>query len=761
MPQDKNREVISGRTGEKKALYADIALNAPIKKTYEYKIPQEMADSVKIGSLVKVPVRSRTLAGCVLDISAEKTFSSPKPVSRILTPDFQIPPDLIELARWISEYYFCSIGEALACVSFIGFNDCRRKELKAARLTDVRMLEDPVLLNSLPKRQQDVMEYFITRRIPQERVTDLQDKLGVSYSVIQGLEKKGIVEIIDETIMRQDEYGMSDATDHLDLNHHQARAFDTIKGSILQRCYKTFLLYGITGSGKTEVYLQALRDVMAQGRQGIVLVPEIALTPQTVERFRSRFGRRIGVYHSQLSLGQKYDMWRAIRAGSIQCLVGARSAVFAPFPNLGLIVVDEEHETTYKQSDSPRYHARDVAIMRASRRGAVVILGSATPSLESYYNTKKGKFTLLTLPERIRKISLPKVHLVDMTTEMVERKESGIFSRVMKKGIEKRLEAGDQVILFLNRRGFANFMMCPSCNKVIKCDHCDVTMTYHKVGNRLVCHWCGEVKKPPPEECPYCGKTGLMKLGMGTQRLDEEIAAAFPEAESLRLDSDSMGSRTAFLEKWKKITSGEVDILFGTQILAKGFDLAPVTLVGVISADNSLFLPDFRSSERTFSLLTQVAGRAGRGDRPGEVIIQTYLPKHYSIVDALSQDYSVFAERELANRRALRFPPYYQLASILLTGKKAKTVRERAKRLAGILRMQRDRLRVGRRFWVLGPAPSPISKLDDQYRFRLILRAEKKSDMRAVIKSGLEKFESMKLKGAVRITVDIDPQDLL
>jgi primosomal protein N' (replication factor Y) len=741
-------------------VYADVVLHLPITAIYQYLVPGEMRAALQIGALVRVPLRGRSVNGCIVGLSGEKKCESPKAVEQILSPGFAIEQELIELARWMAEYYFCSFGDALSCVSFIGFNDCRKRFEKWMELIDPAILRNREILKTLTPRQREILDYFQNEDLQRVKTSALHQDLNVSYSVIQGLVKKGIVRISEYPEERSDGYGTPAAptAPHI-LNSCQRAAFDRILEKVKSSQYATFLLYGVTGSGKTEIYLQILKEVVDQGRQGIVLVPEIALTPQTVERFRSRFGDRIGVYHSQMSLGQKFDLWHAIREGRIHCLVGPRSAVFAPFPRLGLIVVDEEHEGTYKQNESPRYHARDVAVLRASRSGAAVILGTATPSLESYYNTKIGKFTLLTLPERIRKIPLPAVELIDMGKELIHKQGTGIFSRRLEDAIQKRLEMGEQVILFLNRRGFANFLMCFSCDKPLNCPHCEVTMTYHKVGESLVCHYCGETQ-PVPNACPYCGHEPLSHLGIGTQRLEEELQSKFPSARILRMDSDSLGSRKAFIQTWKAITNGEVDILFGTQILAKGFDLAPVTLVGVISADHSLFLPDFRSAERTFALLTQVAGRAGRGDKLGEVIIQTYLPNHYSIVHAMSQDYSVFAERELKNRKALRFPPYHKLISVLFAGKNQKMVSERIIRFANLMRVFRNQMRLTD-LSVLGPASSPIGRIGDKYRYRLLLRGESIHPMQRLLHATLDKYHSLKLKGPLSITIDVDPLDLL
>lgn len=741
-------------------LFADLALNLPVNQTYQYIVPSHLREAARVGGLALAPVQKRLVAGCIVGLSHEKKHENLKEIKGLLTQDFLIDAELIQLAKWISEYYFCSPGEALACVSFIGFNDCRERYESWVIVKDYEALQKADALAKLPARQADTMRYFLREGLDAEKLTILKKKLGISLSVIHSLVKKNLVEIADKIENRADGYGHDiPPSEPHELNETQAKAYDAIRCAIHESRYQTFLLNGVTGSGKTEVYLQALEETFRLGRQGIVLVPEIALTPQTLGRFRSRFGDRVGVYHSQLSLGQKYDLWRGIKNGRIQCLVGARSAIFAPFPRLGLIVVDEEHESTYKQNDMPRYHARDVAVMRGRHAAAAVILGSATPSLESYHNAQTGKYALLLMPERVRRAPMPSVSVVDMGAELSENKNPGIFSFRLESAIRQRLEANEQVILLLNRRGFANFILCPACRKAINCDHCDISMTYHKVGERLVCHFCGETK-PAPEVCPSCGSDTIMRMGMGTQRIEEELEQKFPGARILRMDSDSLGSRRIFLEKWKAITSGEVDILFGTQILAKGFDLAPVTLVGVISADNSLFLPDFRSAERTFSLLTQVAGRAGRGDKPGEVIIQTFLPSHYSIVDALSQDYAIFAKRELPNRRAIRFPPFYRLISILFQGANAKLVAERAKRFGNIIRISKNQMQLNQ-ITILGPAPSPIEKLGDNYRRRLLIRGDKTPPMQRLLRAALDQYHELKLQSGCRIIIDVDPQDLL
>ncbi|HPB30547.1 MAG TPA: primosomal protein N' [Candidatus Sumerlaeota bacterium] len=746
-------------------IFADVAFKISLHRTFQYEIPEPLQGIVHKGILVQAPFGSRLASGCVVDVSRELKCNTAKPLRRILSPGFYITEELFDLASWIAEYYFCTLGEALSCVSFLGFHHCESRMEKRVRPS--RAIVTGGLPVDLPRRQREVLEYLVVNAgsLEEEALSwnSLRENLAIPSlsEAVKALDQKGLIVISERDVAREDEY---DKAGHPfrrpDLYEEQSAALDAIRESQTAGRYETFLLWGVTGSGKTEVYLRALEETLARGDQGIVLVPEIALTPQTVERFRGRFGNIVGVYHSHLTLGQKFDMWKGIHEGRIQCLVGARSAVFAPFPRLRLIVVDEEHESTYKQGDTPRYHARDVAIMRASRVGATVILGSATPSLESFHNARTGKYKLLRLPRRALNLPLPSVRLVDMVEETAAHMSSGMFSSSLLDSIRERLSAREQVILFLNRRGFSVIVMCSACRKIIQCPQCDVSMTYHKAGDRMLCHYCGATISVP-DKCPECDHAPLTRLGAGTQRLEEELEREFPEARIMRLDSDSMSSRCGFLDMWKAITAGEVDILLGTQILAKGFDLAPVTLVGVISADHSLFLPDFRSAERTFCLLVQVAGRAGRGERPGEVIIQTYLPRHKSIADALSQDYEIFAERELRNRKALRYPPYYRLVSILISGKENSVATERARRLAQILRGCRDILGLKSGTWVLGPAPSAISRLNGLYRHRILIRGVKYGEIRRLLDAGLAKFHEHQLKGSLRLVVDVDPQDLL
>lgn len=745
--------------------YADVALELPVRTTYQYAIPDDLRATIRKGSLVVIPVRSRQAAGCVVSLSTDKKAKSIKQILAQITPDFAVDEDLIELGKWLADYYYCGIGEALSCISFIGFHDVTEKTQRLLRLANFAQITKQLRngradLNRFTPKQRQVVAFFIESANEPIAPSELRTRLQVGPTVIGNLLNAQVLEETLEPVDRKDDYlTLSSSSSALTLNTWQHEALEKILQPLHERRHHTFLLYGITGSGKTEVYLQAIAEALTQGRQAIVLVPEIALTPQTVDRFRSRFGDIVGVYHSKLSLGQKYDLWRKIKQRRVAIIIGARSAVFSPFADLGLIVVDEEHENTYKQNDTPRYHTRDVAVMRSQQRGAVVILGSATPSLESYYNTVIQKYTLLTLPKRVENLPLPSVELIDMTKELRERDNPQLLSVRLLQAIQQRLDANEQVMLFLNRRGFSNFFLCLQCNHIVKCDACDITMTYHRAGDQLVCHYCDRRMKKP-DVCPACHSPEVTLIGAGTQRVEEELAHRFPQARVVRVDLDTTTRRGSFIEKWRMITEGEVDIILGTQMIAKGFHLERITLVGVVSADFSLYLPDFRSAERTFSLLTQVAGRTGRGPQPGYVIIQTYVPHHYSIVKATEQDYDAFTAKELRVRRILRFPPYYKLISIVFSCVEEELTRTVAQRFANIAKSLAYQKNL-KGLTILGPAPSPIARLRNRYRWRLLIRHGRTSTLHRLLDASLTKFSQLRMTSKVALTIDVDPMDLL
>jgi primosomal protein N' (replication factor Y) len=539
--------------------------------------------------------------------------------------------------------------------------------------------------------------------------------------------------------------------DRVSLTVQQRRALRLITKSIRERRNLTFLLHGITASGKTEVYLQAIAEVLTQGRSSIVLVPEISLTPQTIERFKARFGERIALMHSRLLASERSRQWQLIKSGEIRIVIGARSAVFAPVHNLGLIILDEEHETSYKQMDSvPRYHAREVAMMRARLAQASVILGSATPSLESFYWARKNRFKLLSLPERVTDRDLPSVSVVDMRREITaRRRRMNIFSRTLESKIRDILERGEQAILFLNRRGFSTFISCNKCGYAARCERCNVSLTYHYATKELICHYCN-FSIEPPQICPQCRSNYLRYFGLGTEKVESELHRLFPQARISRMDTDTTRKRDAHEQILTNFKKDKIDVLVGTQMVAKGLDFPRVSLVGVVCADTALNLPDFRSGERTFNLLTQVAGRAGRGRLEGEVIIQTYVPEHYAVLASTTHNYHQFYRREIKSRKALELPPYTHLLNLTLRGRNQKKVQSIARDLAKRLKRKKGHNGVQ----VSGPAPAVISRIRGNFRWNILLKADKIEKLVNRLKSVLKNFNRYK---GTALSIDVDP----
>jgi len=583
-------------------------------------------------------------------------------------------------------------------------------------------------------KQREVIRFLLEHPRP-IAVGELASLLkGDVSSAVRALAGKGLVELRSETVMRDPyKHRSFERTRPLPLTAAQGKVFEEIRAALDSGRPHAFLLQGVTGSGKTEIYLQAIERVLAAGKEAIVLVPEISLTPQMVERFKGRFGDLVAVMHSRLSQGERYDEWRRIQLSQAKVVVGARSAVFAPFRHIGIIIIDEEHETSYKQEESPRYHARDIALWRIRQHGATLVLGSATPSLETYRAaTEPGadepRIMRLALEERVAGRPLPPVKLVDMREELHSGNRS-MFSRPLREAIEDRLARGEQMILLLNRRGYSTFVMCRSCGTVCECPHCDISLTYHRSSRTLRCHYCGYAEREP-ERCPACESPHIRFFGTGTQRVEEELVRLYPGIRVIRMDVDTTSEKGAH-EKWLKMfQERRADVLLGTQMVAKGLDFPYVTLVGVIAADSVLRIPDFRSAERTFQLLTQVAGRAGRHDLPGEVIVQTYAPDHYSIVSASQHDYAAFVRRELEERRLLGYPPYSRLILITLSHLQLAAVMRAGEQLAQSIRRLWEARRQSRQepggaddeLLVLGPVASPIPRIKDRYRFQCMVK---------------------------------------
>ncbi len=582
-------------------------------------------------------------------------------------------------------------------------------------------------------------------------------------STVQSLARHGIIEIVEKEVFRSPFTNVAPdvAAGELTLHPAQKDAVERVLAAVQDGTPKTFLLHGITGSGKTEVYIEALKRVRSSGKTGIVLVPEIALTPQTVRRFRSHFGDEVAVLHSRMSLGERYDSWRRIRRGEFDVVIGPRSAVLAPLDNIGLIVVDEEHEGSYKQFDpDPRYHARDVAVVRASMNGAVCILGSATPALESFMNARGGKYELLAMPDRIPRsdgpsVPMPEVRVVDLTLERKKHRLDGTISVLLREAIEERLQRREQVILLQNRRGYSPVVECAACGWSPECEDCAVTLTYHKAKRQLRCHYCGRAGRVPTT-CPSCGENALQQLGAGTQRVEEELSSLLPEARIQRMDLDTTSRKGAHQDILQAFGDGEIDILLGTQMIAKGLDFPNVTLVGVVNADGGLLLPDFRSEERTFQLLMQVAGRSGRAERPGEVILQTRNPQHPVIQFALTHDYQSFADAALAERAACAYPPFVRLAAVEFRGPTEQLVERVAGKWTQILRSTAGGIDV------LGPEAAFISRVKKQYRYHTIIKVPRRTDapdLQAILSHTVHAFGNPP-KG-VHIAIDVDPVGLL
>jgi primosomal protein N' (replication factor Y) len=607
-------------------------------------------------------------------------------------------------------------------------------------------------------------------------LANLINKAEVRRYTIRALQEKGLIRIEETSgggansqVALVDTEPEQDDSPEQELvwqpNPEQALALEKICKALLQSDAgipaSPIVLHGVTGSGKTEVYLQAIQYVLAQGRKAIVLVPEISLTPQTAQRFRRRFGTRVAVMHSRLTPAERQREWKRLKEGKVDIVAGARSALFAPLERLGLIVLDEEHENSYKQDRAPRYHTREVAIKRAELTGAVVLLGSATPTLETYWQVEQGNFQLLKLTERVRSRPLPEIEIVDLRQELKEGNRS-IFSQALQAELAERLHRSEQSILFLNRRGFSTFVNCRQCGLVLRCPNCEVSLTYHQVDHRLRCHYC-DYQRAIPGRCPGCGSNYLRYFGIGTQRVEEEIRHLFPQARVLRVDVDTAAGRSFYTEFDQTFRRGEVDILVGTQLIAKGFDFPGVTLVGVVTADTGLNLPDFRASERTFQLLTQVAGRAGRGDRPGKVIIQTYTPEHYSILAAEHHDFDVFYRVESQYRSQWRYPPFQALIRLLVSGLVENRVRVTAEMLGRYLDrlIQQGRKQSQSALELLGPSPAPMTRIRGQYRWQMVLRGEEKSILRKIVRQGIAEFRQQNKNGDVNITVDVDPLSML
>jgi primosomal protein N' (replication factor Y) len=796
-----------------------VAIPIQNEETFHYSVPPHLQDGIQIGKRVLAPFKSRRAIGFTVGFGKPPEGLALREIIDIVDEEPLFDEKRLEFLNWIARYYLTSLGIVLKAAHPGGLGISLKKVIKITgegahpfakdRLGEFEKLvlktlsisgEIPVkkllnlvegvtyeLLNSLRRRGFVEFGYEISsdpkvkleKIIVAQRRVNLGDKtkrIGstktqildfilsrdrVSYSKIREtfgdvshhirwLSDKGFVKIEYEKILRDPFSEMTSLNENPPrLTTDQEAAFRKIKEAIKLGKFSSFLLHGVTGSGKTEVYLRAIEEVIKSEKEAIILVPEISLTPQLVKRFRGRFGKNVAVIHSALSDGERFDAWRMARGGDVRIIIGARSAIFAPFKNLGVIVVDEEHEPSYKQDESPRYNARDLSLVLGKMTNAVVLLGSATPSVESYANALKEKFTYLSLPLRVQDRPLPEVEVVDMRAERGE-----VFSQMLKKAIERNYNERKQTILFLNRRGFSNLIICTKCGDSLTCPNCSISLKYHIKEDSLRCHYCG-IAERFFKTCRKCG-ANLRRLGIGTQKIEEELKKTFSTARVERMDSDAIGGKVKLLRLYEKLENGEVDILVGTQMVAKGHDLPGVTLVGVISADLALGTPDFRAGERTFQLITQVAGRAGRGEHHGTVIVQTYNPDHPSIKFAVEQDSIGFLKEELQLRDELGYPPFSRLVNFRFQGRVESNTENTAKESGETARKLASKLPIGD-ISILGPSPSPIYKIRNQYRWQMLLKSSDFNMLHKFSRQLVNILTQTKGSNKVKISVDVDP----
>ncbi len=746
-----------------KPSYIRVLIDRGIRRELDYAVPETLADRIGVGSRVRVPFRDRSALATVVAILEQSDAKGLRPIEAVVGDTPALSEELLELARWMSSYYCCPLEIVMRSLlpqvirrAEVGW----KKQLFVQPNLNIADGELEKLRKRAP-RQAELLEAIAKLSHP-VRAADLLRRTSLDNQTLRALEKRGLIELREEAVERDphaDEQFI--ATANFELNPEQVVALQKVENALdSTEGPRPILLHGVTGSGKTEIYLQAIGAAVAKGRTAIVLVPEISLTPQTVERFKGRFAHApdsVAVLHSHLSEGERHDEWHKIHSGRAQIVIGARSAVFAPLKNLGLIIVDEEHETTYKQEDAPRYHARDVAVVRGKIEKCAVVLGSATPSLESYHNTQSPgrtgiKYELVTLTQRVDDRQMPLIRIVDLRQERRRSKAPAILSEKLSQALTDRLKKREQTILFLNRRGFSTSLLCSNCGVARHCPNCSVALTFHRHAARLSCHLCGHTAAVP-KKCPECGQDTLVYAGFGTEKVESAVAQLFPKAVVRRMDADSMTRKESYRETLRNFRTGKIDILVGTQMIAKGLDFPNVTLVGIINADLALYLPDFRAGERTFQLLTQVAGRAGRGETPGEVFVQTFTPFSPSIQFARHHDFTGYFEQELEFRERCDFPPFRH--AVLIT---VRSAHEGRAKLSAETLARRLKENLGNEFTIGDAAPAPLEKLQGQFRFHILLRGEAIMRLSRLIRETLDKLP---FPEDVAAGVDVDPYQLL
>ena len=743
MPYNKLKYAQKSFRGEPVAKYANIIVDIShekLDKTFQYLIPQELAEEVRVGVLVDIPFGYRSITGYVVELTDEAEFdvSRLKPIIGVKKGSVPIESQLIALAGWMRKNYGGTMNQALKTVIPI------KQKTKAIERKYLKLIiSKEEAIHTLAKYEDKhftakaklLRELMEAGELEQSLVTQ---KLNVPQSTIKALERDKIIEIYVTKEYRNPVNHLQSKGYHLTLNEKQQAIVDHITADMQAGENKTYLLKGVTGSGKTEVYMELIAQTIESGKQAIVLIPEIALTFQTVMRFYNRFGDKVSIMNSRLSQGEKYDQYLRAKNGDIDIMIGPRSALFAPFERLGLIIIDEEHEVSYKSEPIPRYHARETAIERARMNHASVVLGSATPSLDSYYQAQKGDFELLELTQRVQEKPLPSCEVIDLREELKNGNRS-ILSERLQELMEDRLEKKQQIMLFLNRRGVAGFMSCRACGHVVRCPHCDVSLSQHNNG-KMVCHYCG-YEEPEPKVCPSCGSKYISGFKAGTQKIEEMVNKRFPQAKVLRMDFDTTRTKDSYEQILQAFANQEADILIGTQMIVKGHDFPNVTLVGVLAADMSLHVSDFHAAERTFQLLTQAAGRAGRGEEPGNVIIQTYNPEHYAVLTAKEQDYEQFYEQEIIYRQIGFYPPVWNLLLVMCTSENENqleiAIEKIAKRLQG--HVDGDIEFERKPIQIVGPADATIARVNDVYRKVIYIKTKDYQNL-VLLKDRLEYY---------------------
>ena len=731
-------------------IIVDISLDK-LDKTFQYAIPPELQEQIHPGVQVDIPFGKRTLTGYVVEVTEEPEFDVDKirPLIGIHEGSVPMESQLIEMAAWIRKNYGSTMNQALKTVLPI------KKQTRHVEHKTVKLLLDETQaqqkLALFESKHYKAKARLLRELIAQKEIdyTMITQKLNVSAATIRNLQEQQILQIETTTCYRNPVQHLTQEVYHLTLNENQKQVVDQITEDMDSGHPKTYLLKGVTGSGKTEVYMELIAHILAAGRQAIVLIPEIALTYQTVMRFYNRFGDRVSIMNSRLSQGERYDQYERAKAGEIDIMIGPRSALFTPFERLGLIIIDEEHENSYKSETSPRYHAREVAIERARMNQATVVLGSATPSIDSYYMAQTGRYQLLEMTQRVKNQALPTCEVVDLRQELRDGNRS-ILSKRLQELMEDRLEKKQQTMLFLNRRGVSGFISCRACGYVVKCPHCDVSLSQH-AGGRMVCHYCGYEERQP-KVCPSCGSKYLGGFKAGTQKIEMLVKQRFPQARVLRMDFDTTRTKDSYEKILQAFASQEADILIGTQMIVKGHDFPNVTLVGVLAADMSLHVADYHAAERTFQLLTQAVGRAGRGQLPGQAVIQTYDPEHFAIQTAKAQDYESFYQHEIVYRKMMHYPPIWNMLLVHCMGKNEQITQQTAQLMAD--KLQSAIKRSNRPVLLVGPADATIAKVNDIYRKVLYMKAADYQTLVA-LKDALEQF-GKKTNAFSNVTIQFD-----